>query len=289
MKVPGHLQFEAIQLAPGEEWKGEGGSWLFVRVVGAAYWLASPRSRSLAEGEVLVVGPEAPGSVRASQLNEVVLYRFSFVPAMLYGFFTLAEKQFFEQGLAAAAAEVQFLPSTHPVARRFAEIAARHEADGELVERAELLGLVATFFGERMEQQQTPVKKGILAHQHFQDLVAHMPDLELLNHTPEELAALCGCSPRHFSRLFRQCFGQPPRARQTELRLVKASQLLKSSDERIAQIATACGYRSLSLFNALFKRRFGMNPSQWREQGGEEPAPPPPSPQPGRSTSTFRT
>jgi AraC-like DNA-binding protein len=69
--------------------------------------------------------------------------------------------------------------------------------------------------------------------------------------------------------LFRARFGESPRVRQTELRLLKARQLLAISEKRIIQLALDSGYRSLSLFNSLFKRRFGMRPSAWREQAAK--------------------
>jgi AraC family transcriptional regulator of adaptative response / DNA-3-methyladenine glycosylase II len=50
------------------------------------------------------------------------------------------------------------------------------------------------------------------------------------------------------------------------LRLLKARQLLGETDQRISQIALDSGYRSLSLFNALFRKRFGLSPSAWREK-----------------------
>jgi AraC-like DNA-binding protein len=272
MKVPGHLHVEELKLAPGQEWKNAGGSWRFLRIVtGAAYWLESARPRALTAGEVLVLGPAALGVVRASQLNQVVLHEFGFAPEMLCGFFTLGERHFFETGLAGAASEIQFLPSTHPLARRFAALAARVGPAAEMSHRAELLGIAGAFFGEKMSRRSRSVERGVFAQARFEQLIARMPDLEIIHHTPEELARLCGCSARHFNRLFRECFGQSPRARQTELRLLKASHLLAMSGEKVVDIALASGYRSLSLFNSLFKKRFGISPSRWRARASKPP------------------
>ena len=77
-----------------------------------------------------------------------------------------------------------------------------------------------------------------------------------------ELAGQLHCSERHFSRLFREEFNISLRARQTELRLQRARQLLTESDAKIINVAYESGYRHLGLFNALFKRRFGVTPSQ---------------------------
>src|SRR5262249_46226226 len=152
----------------------------------------------------------------------------------------------------------QFLPSTHPVSQRFRLVVAQRTPNRELAERAELLGIVAAFFDEGISDDPVQVAPATSARHRFQQIISQMPELELIHHPPEQLSHFLGCSPRHFNRLFRQHFGHSPRARQTELRLLKASQLLCDTEQKIVQIALDCGYRSLSLFNSLFKRRFGL-------------------------------
>ena len=267
MKIPGHLRIEEMTLPPGREWTDNADAWRFLRLSsGAAYWLEPGRPRPFSEGEVLVIAPSVKAVVRASQLNEVVLHGFNFAPAMLCGFFTLAERHYFENGGASSVEPVQFLPSTHPLARRFAELLAHRSTERELTQRAEALGFASSFFSERLSLSQPPSARGVSALHRFQELVCQMPDSQLIVHTPEHLAGLCGCSPRHFNRLFHQYFGESPRARQTELRLLKARELLGATDAKIIQVALDSGYRSLSLFNSLFKRRFGLTPSNWRRR-----------------------
>jgi AraC-like DNA-binding protein len=93
-----------------------------------------------------------------------------------------------------------------------------------------------------------------------------MVDNELIRNSPEDLSRSCGCSPRHFSRLFCAHFGVSFRAKQTEMRLHKASQILLESDAKVINVAMDSGYRHLGLFNAMFKRRFGMTPTEYRRQ-----------------------
>ena len=122
MQKLNQLCLEAIKLAAGEEWMDGPGAWRFVRVhSGAAYWLSDGNNRPLAEGEMIVVPPQAEGLVRASQIGEVLLHGFNFSPEMLCGFFTLAERDFLETR-GRNGGEVQFLPSTHPLAQQFAAI-----------------------------------------------------------------------------------------------------------------------------------------------------------------------
>jgi AraC-like DNA-binding protein len=257
---------EEIRLQPGQEWMDGAVLWRFLRLTGgAAYWLGDPRSRALVEGELLVIPPGAKGVVRASQLNEVVLHGFGFDPDSLCGLFTLGDRHSFQNG-GGKPWEVRFLPSTHPAAQRFAALAAGAAKNGELALRAEALLIVAEVLDDEMAQLHPHSSPNSAARHRFEEFIAQMPDSEIIHQTVAGLARLCGCSPRHFNRLFRRRFGDSIRARQTELRLINARQLLGTTDARISEIALASGYRNVSLFNSLFKRRFGMTPSEWRRQ-----------------------
>ena len=265
--TPGHLRIGQIKLAPGQEWSDDAKAWRFVRLSrGAAYWLDTSRPRSVAEGELIIVGPGKKVVIRASQLNEVLLQGFSFAADLLCGFFTLTERHFFEGGGIHGSGEAQFLPSTHPLTERFTVLSGRAATGQDLAFRVEVLGMAMAFFGDVAAGVRMPRASAVSAQHRFHQIISQMPDLEIIHHTPEQLARLCGCSPRHFNRLFHEHFGESPRARQTELRMLKARQLLLSSNSQIIQVALDSGYRSLSLFNALFKRRFGMSPSELRRK-----------------------
>ncbi len=267
MRTTGHLRLETVALAPGQEWATESPGWRFAQTrAGSAYWLDVTHPRELCPGEVIIAPTGSEGIVRASQLNQVLLDTFYFDPDQLCGFFTLAERKWFEDCPAGGDRGVQFLPSTHPLARSFKALAERVEADSELAVRVRLLELAVGYFDERLPHPQQSDASEMSAQHRFAVLVAGMPDLELIRYRADKLAQLCGCSARHFNRLFHAQFGQSPRARQTELRLLKARQLLGSTDARVIEVAHETGYRSVSLFNASFKRRFGMSPTEWRRQ-----------------------
>jgi len=50
-----------------------------------------------------------------------------------------------------------------------------------------------------------------------------------------------------------------------DLRLEKAKNLLKTTDENINAISAACGFSSHNSFYKAFKRRYSMSPSAVRE------------------------
>ena len=60
------------------------------------------------------------------------------------------------------------------------------------------------------------------------------------------------------------------------MRLQRARQLLVHSNAKIINVAYESGYRHLGLFNAMFKKRFGVTPSEWRQQNGPKNPPGPP-------------
>ncbi len=269
VKVPQHLQLEEIKVPPGQEWTDPAAVWHFLHLTrGAAYWLGNDRTRSLTEGEMIIIAPTVRGAVRASQIGEVTLHAFNFAPDLLCGLFTLAERHFFESGGGEFLNNVQFLPSTHPANRQFVSLVESGLKPNSLAQRIEALSLIAAVFDRNLARHYTPVSLDTTALNRFHQLITQMPDSEIINHSPEQLARLCGCSPRHFNRLFRKHFGASARARQTELRLLKARQLLCDTEAKVIEVATDSGYRNLSLFNALFKKRFGMTPSGWRRKAG---------------------
>jgi AraC-like DNA-binding protein len=261
------LEILEIRVSPGQEWSAESNQWRFIFLEsGTAYWLEPVKPRELARGELLIVGPATQCVIRASQLAEVVLHWFGFRPKALLGFLSVAERERIENSATSALGSANCLPSTHPLSTEMAALHDCRHTDSQLVKRAKTLLLALRFLAQSMPALDAALRRGGGAKQRFDEIISRMPDTELVQHSSQELAQLCGCTPRHFNRLFRRRFGTPTRARQTELRLLKARQLLETSAEPVAHIAADCGYHSLSLFNSLFRRRFGMSPSEWRNK-----------------------
>ena len=267
MNIRGHLSIEQIVLAPSVEWMDTAPGWRVLRLSqGAAYWLGTGLTRELAVGDVIVAAAGAVGTIRVSQLGEARLHGFHFSPELFSGFFTLPERHFFEHVAVRTKPPVQILPSTHPVAVQFAALVAQAPFSHGLFERSRVLELLGTLFADDLKQHRPAPPKNACVLKRFKEIVERLSDQEIMNYSPRQLAELCGCSVRHFTRLFREHFGVPPRAKQIEFRLLKARNLLVTTDEKIIHIASDSGFRSLGLFNALFKRHAGMTPSEWRER-----------------------
>ncbi|GAB7007116.1 helix-turn-helix transcriptional regulator [Nocardioides sp. AN3] len=84
---------------------------------------------------------------------------------------------------------------------------------------------------------------------------------------PLDIAALAraaGLSPAHFSRLFKQAFGESPHAYLLTRRLERAAALLRNTDRSVADICVMVGLSSVGSFTTSFKRMFGAAPTEYR-------------------------
>ena len=104
------------------------------------------------------------------------------------------------------------------------------------------------------------------AKERLRDFLNQTPTSDLLHLRFADLGRMMRCTPRHLSRIFREEVGLSFREIHAELRLIRARELLASSDSKIVDIALESGYHSLSLFNLMFARRFGMSPGKWRQK-----------------------
>jgi len=81
-----------------------------------------------------------------------------------------------------------------------------------------------------------------------------------------EFAHLSGLSISSFKRKFKSIFETSPKKYINQKKLEKASQLLKSNETRISDIAYDCGFDSITSFNRLFKSHFNLSPSSYRKK-----------------------
>ena len=267
MKYQSHLALDEADLPPSGEWSAPSPCWCFVLVArGQGYWLGPGEPREVSPGDMLVLPPAHRGNFRASQLSEVRLHHFRFCPELMSELLTMAERHFFDRLAAKSPQPIRFVPASHALAGQFADLCAKAGSHNGLLLRCQMLELVGRVFARELTPSSQSDAATLSATKRIKVLLEHLTEEEFLAASSAELAAYCGCSLRHFSRLFLQHFGVSLRSRQTEMRLLKARRLLAETDSRVMTVAAACSYRHLGVFNALFKKRFGMTPTEWRRE-----------------------
>jgi AraC-like DNA-binding protein len=78
------------------------------------------------------------------------------------------------------------------------------------------------------------------------------------------LAHMAGISRAHFSRRFREAFGEPPHQYLKSRRMERAALLLRSTDEPVATICRDVGLLSVGSFTTSFRRAYGLSPAAYR-------------------------
>jgi transcriptional regulator GlxA family with amidase domain len=84
--------------------------------------------------------------------------------------------------------------------------------------------------------------------------------------TIDEVARLAEMSPFHFIRQFSGLFGDTPHQARIKARLDRARNLLVSGDRSVTEICMEVGFSSHGSFSALFARRLGVPPSEYRRR-----------------------
>jgi AraC-like DNA-binding protein len=82
----------------------------------------------------------------------------------------------------------------------------------------------------------------------------------------EALARDAHMSAGHFSRAFRQAYGESPYSYLMTRRIERAMALLRRGDLNVTEVCFTVGCSSLGTFSSRFSELVGMSPSAYREQ-----------------------
>ena len=80
----------------------------------------------------------------------------------------------------------------------------------------------------------------------------------------EYAASYAGYSPAHFMRRFKEETGQTFVHFLNDYRLSSASYKLAETDDAVSDIAASCGFNNFSYFIRLFRQKYGVSPSAYR-------------------------
>jgi YesN/AraC family two-component response regulator len=82
-----------------------------------------------------------------------------------------------------------------------------------------------------------------------------------------EVAGLAAMSRWHFCRMFRAATGQSFGHYVRELRLARAKELLTTTGLSLTEVALEVGFYDLPHFDKVFRRRFGISPTEFLRRG----------------------
>ena len=86
------------------------------------------------------------------------------------------------------------------------------------------------------------------------------------SYTVKDLCEELGYSRMQLNRIFKSHLNKTPHEYLSDYKLRYARSLLRSTDMKILEVAMTAGYSTLSQFQASFKKKFGITPSQFRKE-----------------------
>lgn len=102
----------------------------------------------------------------------------------------------------------------------------------------------------------------------MQQVLSHIDSHLDKNLSVNELAAVAGLSRAHFSRIFAANEGVPPAEFVLQKRLRRAAKLLTTAANMpIKEVSVLCGFEDPNYFSKVFRRLYGINPSEFRSTG----------------------
>jgi AraC family transcriptional regulator len=82
--------------------------------------------------------------------------------------------------------------------------------------------------------------------------------------TLRDLARAAGLSVSHFSRAFRSATSLSPHQFILRQRIERAGELIRESDLKVFDVASACGFKTQQHFARIFRRAYGVKPTEYR-------------------------
>jgi len=118
-------------------------------------------------------------------------------------------------------------------------------------------------------EQETAEEESIPRYAELRLLRESIYDDPVNDWSTDEICSEMGISHTYFHRLYLRAFGVTCRQDVIESRLIYASELLRSTDMPITEIAEECGYDSESYFMRQFKQHRGCTPTEFRRRNTE--------------------
>jgi AraC-like DNA-binding protein len=91
----------------------------------------------------------------------------------------------------------------------------------------------------------------------------------------DRLAAESGFSKFHFTRSFKDAYGETPAQYLTRRRVERAKDLLRHANLTVTEICMLVGFSSPGSFSSRFTQLVGMSPSAYQRRQAEQDGPPP--------------
>ena len=264
-----HMAVFEKGLDGSDEWRFTTEHWTIMQLYhGIAYIRCSESYGDMPLGGAVICPPRVSITVMASSLGGAKIRGILLRIDAMSGFLTAIERICIETQAPKQFGPFQIVPPTHKLATQLNEICQRQNMtvlSNRLNVFQGFAELLTPYLGVAIAKGEEEFQD---AKERMRQLINQTPESEMENLSLGRLSAYLHCCERHARRIFREVCGCSFRHYISELRLKKACNLLSRGDTKIIDVALESGHSSLALFNYLFKKRFKMTPTQWRQRKG---------------------
>ena len=136
--------------------------------------------------------------------------------------------------------------------------------DGQLRRNAGLLKILSTMIRDSVERETADGSPNIYSYSEY--AVRYINNHFSEKVRIQDLADHIGISRSYLVKLVKQETGMSPQEYLIETRMRRSSDLLSRTNDSIRVVAAECGYDDALAFSKVFKSRFGLNPTEYREK-----------------------
>ncbi|SMF84012.1 AraC-type DNA-binding protein [Paenibacillus uliginis N3/975] len=113
-------------------------------------------------------------------------------------------------------------------------------------------------------EQNLFIHKEMSIRQAVSNSIEHIKQNYRSTWTVDQMAEVAQVSRWHYTRMFKEITGQIPLEYLNRIRIDRAKHLLKTTDDRLMDIAQHVGFSNEYYFSRRFKQTFGISPGQYR-------------------------
>jgi AraC-like DNA-binding protein len=152
-----------------------------------------------------------------------------------------------------------------PELRSLTKIMSRDLEDAVPKSGLDLAGLRITICGIVLEAAKLlALRCDFKPSQSVETAIAFMKSNLTTHSSIQQLAAIASCSRARLYEMFKESTGMTPNDYWQRLRIDRAQELLRGSEQSVTEIALNCGFSSSQYFCGVFRKYSGMSPSEYR-------------------------
>ncbi|MFA5340653.1 MAG: AraC family transcriptional regulator [Clostridia bacterium] len=248
---------------------------------GKATHLIHNKRFDLVKGDIFVIPPNVPHQIEPLEASDAKIVEFEFDPKFINEFFNDLKKSesfwdfayiepfLVEEDLVRPRLNLvgKMQCETENIFNEALKEYENREPGFELIIRSLLLKLLV-LVGREFTKSISKSKTAHIFERHndaIKGAIRHIEENYTQDLNIDAVAKLFLLSPSFFGYLFKNLTSKTFKEYITGLRIAKASEMLKNTDEKVINICYESGFNNVNHFNRTFKQIIGMTPGQYRK------------------------